>query len=42
MRPQFVAWVKNDSDLETLREEPRYLALIERMEARLAKAESKS
>ena len=39
MRPQFVAWIKNDTDLDSLRDDPRYHALIARMEARLAKAE---
>jgi adenylate cyclase len=41
MRPQFVAWIKNDSDLDHLRDDPRYQALIQRMEARLAEAECK-
>ena len=39
MRPQFVAWIKNDTDLDSLRDEPRYQALVARMEARLAQAE---
>jgi adenylate cyclase len=39
MRPQFVGWIKNDTDLDSLREEPRYQALIVRMEARLAQVE---
>ena len=39
MRPQFVAWIKNDSDLDSLRDNPRYQALIQRMEAKLAEAE---
>jgi adenylate cyclase len=36
MRPQFVAWIKNDSDLNSLRDDERFQALIQRLEARLA------
>jgi len=42
MRPQFVAWIKNDSDLDNLRDDPRYQALIQRMEARLAEFKLRS
>ena len=34
--PQFITWVKNDSDLDELRDHPRYKALIARGEERLA------
>jgi adenylate cyclase len=36
MSGQFVTWVKNDSDLDTLRDHPRYQDLIARTEERLA------
>ena len=34
--PQFISWVKNDSDLDNLRDHPRYLALVAHAEERLA------
>ncbi|HEY1384540.1 MAG TPA: tetratricopeptide repeat protein [Dongiaceae bacterium] len=40
--PQFVVWVKNDSDLDSLRNHPRYQALIQLLEAKLAEPESQS
>jgi len=40
--PQFVVWVKNDSDLDSLRNHPRYQALIQLLEAKLADPESQS
>ena len=42
LRPQFVVWAKNDSDLDSLRDHPRYRELIQCQEARLADAESRS
>jgi adenylate cyclase len=36
MSPQFITWAKNDSDLDNLRDHPRYQALIARAEERLA------
>jgi len=41
-RTGFVTWAKNDSDLDSLRNHPRYRELIQREEARLADAESQS
>jgi adenylate cyclase len=34
--PQFITWAKNDSDLDSLRDHPRYQALIARADERLA------
>jgi adenylate cyclase len=34
--PQFITWAKNDSDLDNLRDHPRYQALIARADERLA------
>jgi adenylate cyclase len=34
--PQFITWAKNDSDLDNLRDHPRYQALMARAEERLA------
>ena len=36
MSPEFISWMKQDTDLIPLREHPRYKALIARGEARLA------
>jgi adenylate cyclase len=36
MSPQFITWAKNDSDLDNLRDHPRYQALVARAEERLA------
>ena len=35
MHPGYITWVKNDSDLDSLRSHPRYQELIKRGEARL-------
>jgi adenylate cyclase len=40
--PQFVVWIKNDSDLDSLRDHPRYQALVQLLEAKAAEAESQS
>jgi adenylate cyclase len=40
--PQFVVWIKNDSDLDGLRDHPRYQALVQLLEAKAAEAESQS
>jgi adenylate cyclase len=40
MGPQFITWAKNDSDLDILRDHPRYVALVARADARLAAAPS--
>ena len=40
MNPQFITWAKNDSDLDTLREHPRYEALVAHAEERLAALQS--
>ncbi len=36
LSPQFITWAKNDSDLDNLRDHPRYQVLIARAEERLA------
>ena len=36
LSPEWINWVKQDSDLVSLRDHPRYRALIDRGEARLA------
>jgi adenylate cyclase len=40
--PKMIVWAKNDSDLNSLRDHPRYQALIQRMGAKLAESEGKS
>ncbi|PZF77297.1 adenylate/guanylate cyclase domain-containing protein [Aestuariivirga litoralis] len=40
MQPRYVTWVRNDTDLESLRDHPRYKAIIAEMERRLERDET--
>src|SRR5262249_47762965 len=40
MAPERINWIKRDADLEPLRHEPRYQALVAQCEARLAQAQA--
>jgi adenylate cyclase len=40
MQPRYLTWVQNDSDLDSIREHPRYATLIGKLNQRLAKSDS--